>query len=126
MRALSSLDHRRRRSAPVISSIRRTSVTPPRPSALLSSLRSSLMSKSSLMGRHYATTRTLPKRGKATPLTIQRHTHPKRDQDDNGHNELGEDAIAHFAFAFSPNATRRRIACALVSVLSLEAAIQAS
>src|SRR6266702_731227 len=53
MRALSSLDHRRRRPMPVISSIRRTSETPPpAPAALLSSLRSSLMSKSSLMGRH--------------------------------------------------------------------------
>jgi hypothetical protein len=70
MRALSSLDHRRRRPVPVISSIRRTSVTPPRPSALLSSLCSSVMSKSSLMGRHYATTRTPPKRGNEAPLTV--------------------------------------------------------
>ena len=43
-------------------------------------------------------------------MPIQRHTHPKRDQDDNGHNELGEDAIAHFAFAFSPSLTGRPVA----------------
>ena len=73
MRALSSLDHRRRRPAPVISSIRRTAVAlPSRRSALLSSLRSSVMSKSSLMGRHYATTRTLPKCGNERPLTPER------------------------------------------------------
>ena len=37
-------------------------------------------------------------------MPIQRHAHPKRDQNDNSNNELGEDAIAaHFAFAFSLN-----------------------
>src|SRR6266404_5952250 len=78
MRALSSLDHRRRRPMPVISSIRRTSETPPpAPAALLSSLRSSLMSKSSLMGRHYATTPTPPKRGNEAPLTMASPTEPR-------------------------------------------------
>ena len=40
--------------------------------------------------------------------------------------DLVGDVEFHFAFVFSPSATRRRIACARVSVLSAEAAIQAS
>jgi hypothetical protein len=55
--SFSSLDQPQHRAAPVISSIRRTGVTlPATSSALLSSLRLSLMSKPSLMVRHYATT----------------------------------------------------------------------
>jgi hypothetical protein len=42
-------------------------------------------------------------------MLIQRHPHPKRDQDDNGYNELGEEAVAHGPFAPSPSLTRRRI-----------------
>jgi hypothetical protein len=49
-------------------------------------------------------------------MPIKRHPHPKRDQDDNGHNEFGEDAVAHFAFAFSPSSTKRRIASERVGV----------
>src|SRR4029077_16754137 len=40
--------------------------------------------------------------------------------------DLVGDVEFHFAFVFSPSATRRRIACARVSVLSADAAIQAS
>jgi hypothetical protein len=69
MRAFSSLDHCRRRAAPVISSIRRTAETFP---PLLSSLRLSLMSKPSLMARHYATNRVPPTGGTESPLTFIR------------------------------------------------------
>jgi len=50
---------------PVISSIRHTVTAP-----LLPRLRSSVMSKSSLVGRHYAITRTRPIGGKVAPLTL--------------------------------------------------------
>jgi hypothetical protein len=42
-------------------------------------------------------------------MLIQCHPHPKRDQDGNGHNELGEEAVAHVRFVPSPSSTRRRI-----------------
>src|SRR5262249_31509470 len=72
MRTLSSLDQRRRRPVPVISSSRRTPSGSASSSAgLVSSLCSSLCLKRSLMGRHYATSHNRPERGGRTPLTIQ-------------------------------------------------------
>ena len=57
----------------MISSIRRTAETCPAPrSALLSSLRLSLLSKPSLMGRHYAITPAQPTGGEGAPLTFNR------------------------------------------------------
>jgi hypothetical protein len=73
MRALSARDHRRRRPEPVISSIRRTSDTPAAAqSPLLSSLRSSVMSKGSLIRPHYAAAKAQAKCGVAIPLTLHR------------------------------------------------------
>src|SRR5437660_12402934 len=43
-------------------------------------------------------------------MPIQCHPYPKRDQDDNGHHEPGENAVVHFSLAFKPSATRRRTA----------------
>jgi hypothetical protein len=105
MRALSSLDHRRRRPMPVISSIRRTSETPPpAPAALLPSLRSSVMSKSSLMDRHYATTRTPPKRGNEAPLSLNR-------QDGDQAAALGGRACPAIAMLLKESGRKRQRGC---------------
>jgi hypothetical protein len=40
-------------------------------------------------------------------MSIKGQPHPKRDQDDNGNDELGENAVVHFPFAFSPSSTMR-------------------
>jgi len=79
MRALSSADHCRRRPVPVISSIRRTVVTPP--SALSAGLLSSVCSNRSLIARHQATTRARPKRGVGVPLTLKRQAQHYRNKE---------------------------------------------
>src|SRR5215831_21412208 len=71
--AFSCADHLRRRSTPVITSIRRGPAVAD--TSLLSSLRSTLWSKRCLlMGRHHARRLRLPEGGGRTPLTLsQRH-----------------------------------------------------
>ncbi len=72
-RALSSSDRRRRRPVPVISSIRRTAVTPASAfaSAFVSNVCSSVWSNRSLMARHQATAVAGAKCGGRAPLTIR-------------------------------------------------------
>ena len=66
---LASVDHRRRRPLPVISSIRRTSPASPGSFPLGSSVRSSVWSNRSFMPRHHATAGANTKCGAETPLT---------------------------------------------------------